>query len=90
MPIIYFYDAWYELYRYTIAAIPDRPRVDTAVNTAVHTSHGVWVHSCSIIYGILVRIHIGWHRHCGDVMSLDRWVDAIQRIDSPEYIEKLY
>ena len=24
------------------------------------------------------------------VMSLDRWVDAIQRIDSPEYIEILY
>ena len=24
------------------------------------------------------------------VMSLDRWVDAIQRIDSPEYIELLY
>ena len=35
---------------------PDRPRVDTAGNTAVHTSHGVWVHSCSSIYGILVRI----------------------------------
>ena len=25
-----------------------------------------------------------------NVMSLDRWVDAIQRIDSPEYIEILY
>ena len=24
------------------------------------------------------------------VMSLDRWVDAIQRIDSPEYIKILY
>ena len=35
---------------------PDRPRVDTAGNTAVHTSHGVWVHSCSSVYGILVRI----------------------------------
>ena len=35
---------------------PDRPRADTTGNTAVHTSHGVWVHSCSSVYGILVRI----------------------------------
>ena len=47
---------------------PDRPRVDTAGNTAVHTSHGVWVYSCNIIYGILVRIP------CRLATTLRRWI----------------
>ena len=37
-----------------------------------------------------VQEHARGHSGQEDVMSLDRWVDAIQRIDSPEYIELLY